>query len=89
MTSTRGERQTLRSIQVSTEPAFTFTEERSVSIGEFLSFAFYRSFDIMPDGERLLVVLPAQVTAADELPGQRLHVVQNWFEEIKERLPAS
>jgi serine/threonine-protein kinase len=89
MTSTRGERQTLRSIQVSTEPAFTFTEESSVSIGEFLSFAFYRSFDIMPDGERLLVVLPAQVTAADELPGQRLHVVLNWFEEIKERLPAS
>ena len=82
-----GTRQTLRTIRVSTTPSFTFTAEQSVSIGNFLSFAFCRSFDIMSDGERFLVVLPAEETGTGQAPRPQLHVVLNRFEELKERVP--
>ena len=59
MSVVEGVRQTLRSIGVSTTPSFTFSQEQRVPIGDFLSFPYYRSFDITPDGERLLVVLQA------------------------------
>ena len=83
----RGALQTLRSIRVSTSPSFSFSAEEPVSIGNFLSFAFYRSFDIMPDGERLLVVLPAEQTGTGQAPRPQLHIVLNWSEELKERVP--
>lgn len=79
--------QTLRSIGVSTSPAFTLTAERAVPIGEFMSFAYYRSFDITPDGDQFLVVLPASQTEDGEGSRQGIHVVLNWFEELKERVP--
>ena len=82
-----GMRQTLRSIRVSTTPSLTFSEEQSVSIGDFLSFSYYRSFDITPDGERFLVVLPAEQTGTGQAPGPQLHVVLNWFEELQDRVP--
>ena len=80
-------RQTLRSIRVSTTPSFSFTTEQPVSIGDYLSFQFYRSFDIMPDGERLLVVLPADQTGTGQVTRPKLHVVLNWFEDLKARVP--
>jgi serine/threonine-protein kinase len=78
--------QTLRKINVSTKPAFTFTTEETVQIGEFMSFGYYRSFDVTPDGERFLVVLPPQATDSDA-PQPQINVVVNWFEELKERVP--
>ncbi len=78
--------QTLRKINVSTKPAFTFTTEETVQIGEFMSFGYYRSFDVTPDGERFLVVLPPQAKDSDA-PQPQINVVQNWFEELKERVP--
>jgi hypothetical protein len=72
---------------VSTTPSLTFSEEQSVSIGDFLSFSYYRSFDITPDGERFLVVLPAEQTGTGQAPGPQLHVVLNWFEELQDRVP--
>tara|TARA_B100000686_G_scaffold291378_1_gene319380 strand:- start:559 stop:1434 length:876 start_codon:yes stop_codon:yes gene_type:complete len=88
ITLSGGVRQTLRSIRVSTSPSFAFSGEEPVPIGDFQSFPFYRSFDIMPDAEQLLVVLPAQ-QEGDEAPRSRLHVVLNWFEELKQRVPVS
>jgi serine/threonine-protein kinase len=81
--------QTLRSISVSTSPAFTFSAERPVSIGEFLSVSYYRSFDITPDGDQFLVVLRAEQTDDSDPARQRMHVVLNWFEELKQRVPSN
>ena len=41
----------------------------------------------MPDGERVLVVLPENQpdSAAPALP--QINIVQNWFEELKSRVP--
>jgi serine/threonine-protein kinase len=75
--------QTLRSIRVTTMPSFTFSTEQPVSIGEFYSRAYYRSFDATPDGQQFLVVLQERTDDG----AQRLHVVLNWFEELKERVP--
>ena len=61
-----GMRQSLRSISVSTVPSFTFSNEQVVSIGDFLSFPYHRSFDVTPDGEGVLVVLPADGGGAGE-----------------------
>ena len=47
--------------------------------------SYYRDYDIAPDGERLLMVLPAD-GSDEELPS--IHIVLNWFEELKERVPA-
>jgi serine/threonine-protein kinase len=87
ISQTPGMRQTLRSISVSTTPSFTFSTEQPVSIGDFLSFSFYRSFDITADRQSVLVVLSAEQTGGDEAPQPQLHVVLNWFEELKERVP--
>ncbi|HCQ98046.1 MAG TPA: hypothetical protein DIU48_01410, partial [Acidobacteria bacterium] len=87
ISQTPGMRQTLRSISVSTTPAFTFSAEQSVSIGDFLSFSYYRSFDIAADRQSVLVVLPAEQTGVGEAPQPQLHVVLNWFEELTARVP--
>ncbi len=89
ITLTASTRQTLRSIRVSTTPSFAFSAEQPVPIGDFLSFSYYRSFDIMPDGERFLVVLPAEQTGTGQAPRPQLHVVLNWFEELKGRVPVN
>ena len=81
-----GGRQTLNGITVSTTPALRFGTEQQVPIGDFLSFGFYRSFDVMPDGERFLVVLSADQTVTAQAPRSQLHVVLNWFEELKDRV---
>ena len=78
--------QTLKSIDVSTDPTFRFSSERTLALGEFVSFSFYRSFDVTPNGQRFLVVLPADETAFTE-PTTEITVVLNWFEELKERVP--
>ena len=38
-------------------------------------------FDVAPDGERIISILRTQPT------GSRLHLVLNWFEELKQRVP--
>ena len=52
-------------------------------IGTFHSVQFYRSFDVTPDGQRFLVVLPE----ADVGQEFQIQVVQNWHQELLERVP--
>jgi serine/threonine-protein kinase len=88
ITTAQGMRQTLRSIRMTTSPSFSFTSEQAVSIGDFLSFSYFRSFDVTPDGEQFLVVLPAETDGTTEAQRPRLHVVLNWYRELLERVPA-
>ena len=52
----------LRSVDVVTEPAFAFTNEQTLPVEGFNVVAFYRDYDITPDGERLVMVFPADQT---------------------------
>jgi hypothetical protein len=86
--ATGGFSQTLRRVRVSRTPSIGFGVEEPVSIGDFLSFAFHRSFDVMPDGETFLVVLPANEPAGDEEGAQepQVRAVLNWARELVERV---
>ena len=43
-----------------------------------------RPYDILPDGR--IVAANAVTSAGEQRPGQ-IHVVLNWFEELKSKLP--
>jgi hypothetical protein len=43
-----------------------------------------RSWDAMPDGKRLLGILPVSDTAAGR---RQINVVLNWTEELKQQVP--
>jgi Tol biopolymer transport system component len=82
----------LMGLDVSTEGAFTFRNPRQVPIQGALMFANYRDFDLMPDGERFVMIVPSARTAAsadepDGPPRARIDVVLNWVEELKARVP--
>ncbi len=47
----------------------------------------YRDYDISLDGERLLMVFPADRLDTGEPTRPQINVVLNWFEELKERVP--
>jgi eukaryotic-like serine/threonine-protein kinase len=45
-----------------------------------------RNFDIMPDGARFLGVTPSGDDQSQATSGRELHVVLNWFEELKAKV---
>ena len=40
------------------------------------------SYDVSSDGQYLYVV-----KSSEEIPSSKLHVIENWFEELKQRVP--
>ena len=68
-------------VQVRSESPFTFTNAETLPLQGFLTFPNYTNYDLTPDGERVLVVMPAdQPTTESARP--RIHIVENWFEEL-------
>jgi len=58
------------------------------ALDTFVMAAAGRAFDVSKDGRRVLTVktLPATSTSPESIP--RIIVVQNWFEELKRRVPS-
>ncbi len=83
LSSTAGNR--LRSVDIDTEPVFSFTNERTLGPEGFVVVGFHRDFDITPDGERFVMVFPEDESGA--VPYTTINIVMNWFEELKERVP--
>ena len=77
----------LMEIDVETGPAFTFGNERTLPIQDFLVFNFHRDYDITPEGDRFLMVFQADSADVPEPTRRQIHIVQNWFEELKARVP--
>jgi serine/threonine-protein kinase len=46
-----------------------------------------RNYDIMPDGKRMVGVIPAGQNQPGGASNPRIEVVLNWFEELKARVP--
>ena len=78
---------TLRSVDIVTEPAFAFSNEQTLPVEGFNVVSGYRGYDISPDGTRLLMVFPADQADLGEPARLQINIVQNWFEELKERVP--
>ncbi len=77
---------TLRSVDIVTEPAFAFSNEQTLPVEGFNVVLGYRDYDMSPDGERLLMVFPADQSNGESARLQ-INIVLNWFEELKERVP--
>ena len=45
-------------------------------------------YDVSPDGRRFLLLVDVPKEDGEVPPPQQVHVVVNWTEELKERVPA-
>jgi hypothetical protein len=78
----------LMGIDITTDAAFAFGNEQALGIRGFLGLNLsIRPYDITPDGQRFLMVFPADSVAAT--PDEQIHVVLNWFEELKRLVPTN
>ena len=81
---------TLRVVDVQTESGFTFGAETELGIDAFVTINDSRDYDMLPDGERFIVVFPTgqNVQNVTEAAARlQINIVLNWIEELKERVP--
>ena len=71
-------------VSISTEPEFVAGTPQVLFEGPYSNVSG-TSYDVTPDGERFLVLQPQY----DDSQVRELHVVTNWFEELKELAPSS
>ena len=74
-------------VDVGVDGGFTFGVERPLPIEEFSTTVGPRNFDVMPDGQRFLMTFLAEQTDAGESVRPRINIVENWFEEVRQRVP--
>ena len=86
---TTGREITLRSVEVVTALDFAFRNEQTLPIEGFTVVAFHRDYDMTPDGERLVMVFPADQAEPGEAAPPQINMVLNWFEELKEQVPVN
>ena len=78
----------IRSVDISTEPSLAFGNDRVLGIeGASLAAPARRDYDMAPDGERFLMIFPADQDEFTEPPRPQINIVLNWFEELKQRVP--
>jgi serine/threonine-protein kinase len=71
-------------VDVTTAPTFTAGKPRVLFEGRFRSNSVGRQYDVAGDGSRFLMM--REVERPPETPAQMI-VVQNWLEELKQRVP--
>ena len=79
-------------VSVETGPAFKAGKPETLFRGTHvqLSTSDGRPWDISPDGKRFLMIKPSASTTATPAaaaPRQKITIVLNWFEELKQRVP--
>jgi Tol biopolymer transport system component/predicted Ser/Thr protein kinase len=73
-------------VGVQTEPSFRAGAPRVLFQGRFAgAIGRQAGYDISPDGQRFLMLKPSE--SAEAAPTQ-INVVLNWFEELKQKVPA-
>ena len=75
-------------VALQTRPTFTFGNPVAVPVGAFVEAAVTteRNYDILPDGKRFIAAIPAEESQRGT-PEREIRVVENWFEELKARVP--
>jgi eukaryotic-like serine/threonine-protein kinase len=69
---------------VQTTPTFTADQPREIKMPRIMpSTAQLRHFDLMPDGQHLLVVLPSDIGESGQSGSGQINVVVNWLDELK------
>ena len=76
-------------VVVITEAPFAVGPERELPIKDFAVTGTSRDYDITSDGQRFLVLFPADQGDSDEAVQPQIILVQNWFEELKRFVPTN
>ena len=74
----------MMAVDVATRPSFSPGKPRMLFEGRYLRAAQANpAYDVFPDGQRFLMVKETQ----QEQTSTQIDVVQNWFEELKQKVP--
>jgi len=75
-------------VSVRTQPSFTFASANPMARGfRERGPTVEREYDTTPDAKRLIGVVPAGQVASALPATSEIHIVLNWFEELKSRVP--
>jgi dipeptidyl aminopeptidase/acylaminoacyl peptidase len=61
---------------------------RPLRIEGFSTVPGIRNFDVTPDGQRFLMLFPAARTGDGDAVRPTVTIVENWFEELRRRVPS-
>ena len=78
------DRNHLVSVSISASTAFAFGKASVVFDLTDTLLAVYRNYDIAPDGSRFALIKPERQRGSTQFL-----IVENWFEELKQRVPVS
>ncbi len=78
----------MMAVEIATKPSFSAGTPKMLFEGPYQSLPTISTpnYDVSPDGRRFLMLKPSE--AAEVAPTQ-INVVLNWFEELKQKVPAS
>jgi serine/threonine-protein kinase len=76
-------------VSIGTKPTFTMSNPVDLPGTSLLDRGtdFERDIDILPDGNRFVGVIAADQVQSGITSTQQIQVVENWFEELKARVP--
>jgi hypothetical protein len=72
-------------VPIRTTPALTIEKPVKLFEGPYFAALNGRTYDVSPDGQRFLMIKEGDSTGEDS---PQIIVVENWFEELKARVPA-
>jgi predicted Ser/Thr protein kinase len=74
----------MMAVDVVTQPTFTAGKPRLVFEGRYVARTggSPANYDVSPDGQRFLMI-----KGSEETPATQINIVQNWFEELKQKVP--
>ena len=78
----------LMAVPVQTGSTFDRGSPQPLFVWDYRFGGFSRRYDVSPDGQRFLVIKAGADEAAGDVHAPQIHVVLNWFEELKARVPA-
>ena len=77
----------MMAVGIEAEPEFRIGIPQPIFEGQYAQGSWYRpNYDITPDGQRF-VMIKAGAPSDESLSAPELIIVENWFEELKERVP--
>ena len=76
----------LVSVDIQTQPAFSFGKPTPLPVEGFVATATRGGFAVMPDGKHFVVLVPVSQEPGKR-PTDQINITINWFEELKQRVP--
>jgi hypothetical protein len=76
----------MMAVDITTQPGFSAGKPHALFEGPYqLALSPIAAYDVSADGQRFLMIKPNEQISSTSLT--QIVVVQNWFEELKRRVP--